>query len=100
MLSRMRRSGLAPALLLFVALSGCSAMEQQRLEYRASGSLPPLQVPAGLDTPQGEAVLPLPEINAPLAEVDVTPPTELLDGLNAVEDTVDSGGDSRPADGD
>lgn len=62
-------------------LPACSGIEQKRLEYRHSRSIAPLEIPAGLDAPQSETVLPVPEVSAASAGVDVSPPVDLPEEL-------------------
>lgn len=76
--SALRSAALSAVL---VGLAACSAVEQKRLEYRQSQSIPALEVPAGLQAPRGEAALPLPEVNAAAVAVDVSPPVNLPEAL-------------------
>lgn len=76
------RLGRAAALLMVATiLSACSGIEQKRLEYRQSQSIPPLEMPAGLGAPQSETALPVPKVNAASVGVDVSPPVDLPEAL-------------------
>lgn len=67
-------------LVLFCALltAGCGAVEERRQAYRASESIEPLRIPAGLTAPASAEALPLPGLlSRPAADAppfDTRPP--------------------------
>ena len=72
---RLNQSALV--ILVAMALSACSGVEQKRLEYRQSQSTAPLEMPAGLQAPQSKDALPLHPVNPSAVEVDTKPPVNL-----------------------
>ncbi len=78
------------AVLVSVVLSslGCGVAEEKRQLYRQSQIIEPLQIPAGLQQPQGRDMLPVPEV-VTLEPVDVTPPVNLPEELLPTAKTID-----------
>lgn len=70
------------AVLVLVVLSslGCSVAEEKRQLYRQSQIIEPLKIPAGMQQPQGEDMLAVPQVVVS-EPVDVTPPVNLPDEL-------------------
>lgn len=70
------------AVLILVALSalGCSVAEEKRQLYRQSQIIEPLKIPVGMQQPQGEDMLAVPQVVVS-EPVDVTPPVNLPEEL-------------------
>ena len=71
-----------------MVLPACSGVEQQRLEYRQSQSVAPLEMPAGLQAPQSKEALPLHPVNPEADEVDAAPPVNLPEDLQKTSENV------------
>lgn len=78
------------AMLVLVALSalGCSVAEEKRQLYRQSQAIAPLKMPAGLQQPQGEEMLAVPQVEA-YETVDITPPVNLPEELSPTPEGAD-----------
>lgn len=67
---------------------GCSVAEEKRQLYRQSQIIEPLKIPAGLQQPQGEDMLAVPQVAAS-EPVDVTPPVNLPEDLLPTAKSID-----------
>ncbi len=67
---------------------GCSVAEEKRQLYRQSQIIEPLKIPAGLQQPQGEDMLSVPQVVGS-EPVDVTPPVNLPEALSPTAKTID-----------
>ena len=64
--------------MLIVLLSACSVVDEKRQAYRQAESLPPLQIPVGLDRPDERHALMLPEVQ-PYDAPSIEPPPLILE---------------------
>jgi outer membrane protein assembly factor BamC len=59
----MRPTPLLLFLTLSLSLSGCSVLENKKIDYKSAGSLPPLEAPPDLVMPAGDNRFAVPDIN-------------------------------------
>ena len=85
-----RQSQIRVAVLLSLALLslGCSVAEQKRQLYRQSQIIAPLKIPADLQQPQGEDMLPVFQVET-FEPIDITPPVNLPEELLATPQGAD-----------
>lgn len=59
------RSGMPALVALVISLAGCSSTTCLSPEYGSGDTIPPLEVPLGLDAPDTRNALKIPDLNEP-----------------------------------